>query len=175
MVKAELGITDEDFELYIGEEKKYLRKLTEPPLETTLKIQYIRALRELFQCRCKYPTLISECVILNFTSQEWDLARAAANQVLVNVAPRNLHAVIFQAHRRVKSAFTQLQNAESFVSTLETNLNIQEHWTASSAEYQKFHHENVRTNYREALDELECLVMMCLFELAKISTSGLGT
>jgi hypothetical protein len=68
----------------------------------------------------------------------------------------------------------KLQNAETLVSSLERSLNIEERWTSASPEFQIFHEENVRTKYCEALDELEGLVVMRIFELAKMSVSGLG-
>ena len=37
-----------------------------------------------------------------------------------------------------------------------------------------FYQETVLTNYERALDELERLVVMRLFELAKMSASGTG-
>jgi hypothetical protein len=49
-----------------------------------------------------------------------------------------------------------------------------ERWTAASVEYQTYHQANVQTNYERALDKLEQLVVMRLFELMKISTSGTG-
>jgi hypothetical protein len=49
-----------------------------------------------------------------------------------------------------------------------------ERWTAASVEYQTYHQANVQTNYERALDELEQLVVMRLFKLMKISTSGTG-
>jgi hypothetical protein len=50
VVKAELGLTDEDFEQYHADERRYLAELTEPSVDTTLKIHYIKVLRELAQC-----------------------------------------------------------------------------------------------------------------------------
>ncbi|KAF8228367.1 hypothetical protein L208DRAFT_1424478 [Tricholoma matsutake] len=55
-----------------------------------------------------------------------------------------------------------LTNAESYVETLENGLNIEEWWTTTSAEYQTFYQANVQTNYEQALDELEWLVVICL-------------
>ena len=107
-------------------------------------------------------------------SQEWDIARAAGNNVLTEVAPAHVHAALLQARHRIDSAYTKLQNAETLVCSIETNLNIHERWTSSSPEYKKFHEEHVLTNYRTALDALERLVVMRLFELAKMSTSGTG-
>ena len=72
---------------------------------------------------------------------------------------------------------SKLQNAESYVESLENGLNIEERWTETSPEYKTFYQENVLTSYERALDELERLVVMRLFELAKIckmSPSGTG-
>lgn len=69
----------------------------------------------------------------------------------------------------------KLQNAEEMVSTIEMELDIKERWTVSNPEYKTFYQENIITNYSKALDELERLVVMRLFELAKMSTSGTGT
>jgi hypothetical protein len=112
------------------------------------------------------------------TSREWELARAATNNALTNItAPMTssqLHNLVLQARHRVDSAYTKLQNAETLTCEIENNLNIQERWTISSPEYQKFHEENIRTDYQTALDELERLVVMRLFELTKMSMSGTG-
>jgi hypothetical protein len=81
---------------------------------------------------------------------------------------------INQVWCRVDTAYSNLQNAKSYVETLENSLNIVERWTAASAEYQTYHQANVQTNYERALDKLEQLVVMRLFELTKMSTSGTG-
>jgi hypothetical protein len=44
----------------------------------------------------------------------------------------------------------------------------------ASPEYKMFYQENVVTSYERALDELERLIVMRLFELTKMSTSGTG-
>jgi hypothetical protein len=106
--------------------------------------------------------------------QEWTAARAAANEVFTSIASVSILAAINQTRRRVDTAYSKLQNAESYVETLENGLNIEERWTATSAEYQTFYQANVQTNYERALDELERLVVMRLFELAKLSCSGTG-
>ncbi|KAM6494952.1 hypothetical protein JOM56_009575 [Amanita muscaria] len=68
----------------------------------------------------------------------------------------------------------KIQHAEEYVGTLEAELNIREHWTESTPEYKEFYQQNVLTQYSWALDELERLVVMRLFELAKMSLSGTG-
>lgn len=86
-----------------------------------------------------------------------------------------IHLVINQVRRRVDTAYTKLQNAETYVETLENSLQIKERWTEASPEYKTFFRETVLTKYEQALDELERLVVMRLFELAKMSSSGIGT
>ena len=51
IIKGELGMTEDDFRQDLADEKTYLHSLTEPPIETKMKLQYIRALRELSQHR----------------------------------------------------------------------------------------------------------------------------
>ena len=57
---------------------------------------------------------------------------------------------------------------------IKTELDIQTRWTATHPEYQEFYQQTICTSYSKALDELECLIVMWLFELAKISTSRIG-
>ena len=118
--------------------------------------------------------LIGDAYILTKHRQEWTDARAAANNVFTTVASSQIHAAITQVQRRVDTAYSKLQNAESYVESLENSLNVEERWSTTSPEYQSFYQQNVQTNYERALDELERLVVMRLFKLAKMSTSGTG-
>lgn len=68
----------------------------------------------------------------------------------------------------------KMEAAQAHVLTLEARLQITERWTPSSSEYQKYHEENVKTQYQKAIDELERLVVMRLFELTKMNASGTG-
>ena len=47
LVQDNLGITDEDFEQYIQDERSYLLSLTGEPPQETLRYQYVEALQEL--------------------------------------------------------------------------------------------------------------------------------
>ena len=82
---------------------------------------------------------------------------------------------INQTRIRLDAAWAKYETALEYVGTLEVDLNIQERWTASNPEYQEFHQQSIRTNYSSALDELERLVVMRLFELSKMNSSGIGT
>jgi hypothetical protein len=118
----------------------------------------------------------SHCVaISNRNSREWNDARAGANDVFTSPASGQIHLILNQARRRIDTAYSKLQNAESYVETIENTLQIEERWTEASPEYKAFFQETVLTNYERALDDLERLVVMRLFELAKMSSSGTGT
>ena len=83
------------------------------------------------------------------------MARQAVNTVFTTVCHVIPPITINQTHHCLDAAFTKIQNAKEFVSTIEMELNIQECWTASNPEYKTFYQENVLTNYLKALDELE--------------------
>jgi hypothetical protein len=106
--------------------------------------------------------------------QEWDAARTAANEALTNVAPHNISQVLFHSRRRVDAAYTKLQNGGAYVFTLEAQLGIEERWSVASPEYVRYQGEAVLQEYRKALDDLERLVVMRLFELSKLGMSGTG-
>ncbi|KAG2105063.1 uncharacterized protein F5147DRAFT_746487 [Suillus discolor] len=79
-----------------------------------------------------------------------------------------------QARIRVDTAYTKLQHAEAFTAHIESQLTIEERWTVGGDEYNKYKDEVLLQKYRVALDELERLVVMRLFELSKLSLSGMG-
>ncbi|OAX31130.1 hypothetical protein K503DRAFT_806345 [Rhizopogon vinicolor AM-OR11-026] len=85
--------------------------------------------------------------------EEWNSAREAANHALVDI---------------------HLQNAEAMASHLEIQLKVDKQWELGSEPYNHFRQEALLLNYRTALDELEQLIVMHLFELSKLSLSGTG-
>ncbi|KAG1854936.1 hypothetical protein DFJ58DRAFT_716274 [Suillus subalutaceus] len=70
--------------------------------------------------------------------------------------------------------YSKLQNAEAMASHLEIQLGIEKQWEIGSEHYNRFRQEASLLNYQTALDELERLVVMRLFELSKLSLSGTG-
>lgn len=85
-----------------------------------------------------------------------------------------MHTAINQARIRVDGAYSKLQNAEAMASHLEIQLGIDKRWEISSEPYLHFRQEASLLTYRTALDDLERLVVMRLFELSKLSLSGTG-
>jgi hypothetical protein len=87
---------------------------------------------------------------------------------------RQINTAITQARIQVDAAYAKLQNAEALTSHIETQLAIEEHWTVGGDNYKKYKDEASLQKYCVALDELERLVVMRLFELSKLSLSGTG-
>jgi hypothetical protein len=108
---------------------------------------------------------------------EWELAREAGNQALTNVPAGDLSqisAALSQARIHVDSAYAKLQNAEAFTAHTEMQLQIEERWEIGGDAYNQYKQEASLHQYRVALDDLEHLVVMRLFELSKLSLSGTG-
>ncbi|KAG1770856.1 hypothetical protein EV702DRAFT_1181544 [Suillus placidus] len=108
---------------------------------------------------------------------EWELAREADNQALTTIPVGDLNqisAALSQARIRVDSAYAKLQNAEALTAHVEMQLQVEERWAIGDDTYNKYKQETSLCRYCVALDELECLVVMHLFELSKLSLSGTG-
>ncbi|KAG1771089.1 hypothetical protein EV702DRAFT_1181517 [Suillus placidus] len=159
-VKQALNLTDADFIRFHADEKSYLESLKEPPLQDRLQIRYVQVLDDLAEWQL-----------------EWVRAREVANQALTDVAIGDLHQIntaITQVQIQVDAAYAKLQNAEAFTSHIENQLAIEERWTVGGEKYIKFKEEASLQKYHVALNELERLVVMRLFELSKLSLSGTG-
>ena len=82
---------------------------------------------------------------------------------------------ILEARNKAEVLYDQVQNAEARASLYEMMLGIPQRWTEETAEYKRYYKENVETEFRESVDELERLVVMRISEVAKLKESGLGT
>ncbi|KAG2741541.1 hypothetical protein P692DRAFT_20880086 [Suillus brevipes Sb2] len=159
-IKAELNILDEDFPRYLQEERTYLDSLKQPPARDQICIRYVEALDELAERRT-----------------EWDSARQAANNVLTGIAAgsfEEINRALAQARICVDSSYAKLQHAEALVAHVEIQLALEARWEIGGPEYNQFKMEARLGKYRTALNELERLVVMRLFELSKVSLSGTG-
>ncbi|KAG2112534.1 uncharacterized protein F5147DRAFT_744450 [Suillus discolor] len=85
-----------------------------------------------------------------------------------------INHALSQAWIRVDSSYAKLQHAEGLVAHVEIQLAVDQWWEIGGPEYQHFKEEASLGKYRTALDELERLVVMRLFELSKLSLSGTG-
>jgi hypothetical protein len=97
--------------------------------------------------------------------------------LLVGIAAGSLdqmNNVLAQAHIQVDLSYAKLQYAEVLVAHIKTHLAVDARWEIGSREYNHFKEEVSLSKYRSALDDLERLVVMRLFELSKLSLSGTG-
>ncbi|KAF9231997.1 hypothetical protein BU15DRAFT_55518 [Melanogaster broomeanus] len=159
-LKALLGLTDEDFLRFQDEERKYLDSLKQPPLSDHLSIRYIEILDEVAECHT-----------------DFDEARKVANNALTDIPCGNtnqMYMALNEVRVRVDTAYQKLQNAEAFAGHIQAQLGIEKRWEVGSAEYNRWKGEASIIKYHAALDELERLVIMRLFELSKLGLSGTG-
>ncbi|KAG0702916.1 hypothetical protein DFH29DRAFT_804333 [Suillus ampliporus] len=160
IIKAELQLTDDDFPRFLHEECNYLESLKELPVKDNLCIRYVEVLDELVEQRA-----------------DWVLAREAANNALTEIPASSLMQInqaLMAARIKVDSSYVKLQHAEALVAHMEIQLSIDVRWEIGGEEYNRFKDEASLSQYRTALDELERLVVMRLFELSKLSLSGTG-
>ncbi|KAG1720448.1 hypothetical protein EDB19DRAFT_1898470 [Suillus lakei] len=151
-IKAELHLSDNDFLGFFDQEHVYLDSL-------------------------KQPAPRDQLLIFNFNRAEWDLAHESGNNALTGVNAGSLEQmndVLKQAHIRVDSSYAKLQHAEVLVAHCESLLSVDERWAIGGEEYNCFKEEATLGKYCAALDKLEHLVVMRLFELSKLSLSGTG-
>jgi hypothetical protein len=85
-----------------------------------------------------------------------------------------MNNILAKARIRVDSSYAKLQHAEVLVAHIETHLAVDAQWEIGGREYNHFKEEVFLSKYRSALDDLEHLVIMRLFELSKLSLSGTG-
>ncbi|KAF9234797.1 hypothetical protein BU15DRAFT_52161, partial [Melanogaster broomeanus] len=153
IIKSELNLTDEDFVQYHTFEMQYLNGLKDPAADEEIRV----------------------CYLIVLTSREASLARAAGLNTLTGVPVgdhQQMGLALNHAQTRVDSTYLKLQHAETLVSYIETQLGIEKRWDVGGSEYDLFKQEVMITNYCAALNELERLVVMCLFELSKAWSIG---
>ncbi|KIK75826.1 hypothetical protein PAXRUDRAFT_36957 [Paxillus rubicundulus Ve08.2h10] len=125
----------------------YLELLKQPPLEDQVAIHYV----------------------------QWKFACESANCAMSGVPegnPNAIAAVINRACIQVDLAYSKLQNAEALAAHIQTQLGLEAPWQVGGEEYSRYKEEVPIAKYHKALDELECLVVMRLFKLSKLSMSG---
>ncbi|KAG1724504.1 uncharacterized protein EDB91DRAFT_1239971 [Suillus paluster] len=157
-LKAQLGLTDTDFEKWNTEELEYLQTLTIETEEDVEKMTYVEALESLasaeslqgcvWACHiCPVPVLYSRlCKSMQAVARAWEAERS--------------------------SAYRRLVLEMNAVDDLERRMGITECWTREQGEYK--HALNSLTNRRfiRVVEYLEGLVVKRLFELAKANLAG---
>ncbi|KAI6020939.1 hypothetical protein BKA83DRAFT_4055633 [Pisolithus microcarpus] len=160
VIKKEYNLIDDDFVQFHVDECAYLENLKQLVIHDQLLIHYVQILDEL-EAYCA----------------EWDAAQEAANNALTEVPVGNLEELSIAIRRScvcVDTSYAKLQHVETHTSNVEMHLGIQLQWEIGGEEYKHYKAEATMVKYWAALDELEWLVVMRLFELSKIAMSGTG-
>ena len=108
---------------------------------------------------------------------QWNTVYGATNEALSLVIEGDLNtiaAVINHARIQVELTYARLQNAEALVAHLQGQLGLKVPWEVGGEEYMHYKEEATLSKYREALDEVERLAVMRLFELSKLRMSQTG-
>ncbi|KAI6010143.1 hypothetical protein BKA83DRAFT_4467612 [Pisolithus microcarpus] len=156
IVKKEFNLIEDDFIRFHADERKYLADLKQPALHDQLLIRYTQILDELEVYRsAKYPVLNG----IPLGKRQTTLSQRCQLATYKNSLSRSSGP---------------LQHAETHTSNMEMRLGIQPRWEISSEEYKRYKTEATMVKYRAALDDLERLVVMQLFELSKMAMSGTG-
>ena len=88
------------------------------------------------------------------------------------------YTVNIRATRQTKTAHCHaLENYEKdlrFVQDLENKLRISQHWVPGDPEWEDTERLVSNRKYQHAVDHLEGLVVVCIFELGKMNRAGTG-
>ncbi|KAF8128818.1 hypothetical protein K438DRAFT_2000099 [Mycena galopus ATCC 62051] len=151
-----LGVTVRDeFAAWLGKEKQYLRTLTKEPVQETLEMEYYQKL-------------------VNYRDSE---ERAGSIQTVswMQFVPTAGDAGYAEAAKQTRRVETQRQHAEEVahkslaaVQDLEVRLGITTRWVPGSEEWEKAAKMVSSRRYQRALDQLQRLVVVRMFELTKL-------
>ncbi|KAI0037789.1 hypothetical protein FA95DRAFT_1506476, partial [Auriscalpium vulgare] len=152
LFKEATGYTDEDFESWVVEERRYLQDAKKVPAADEQEQAYVQALIDLDNAKYVPPGATISIVLTLFLVRTGKAAK--------------------EAERR--AAVAKLSLAQNVVADLERRLGLAEAWTADTPEYQRNLGILQRTKFDKVVDQLEGLVVQRLFELAKANISGTG-
>ncbi|KAL0562509.1 hypothetical protein V5O48_019578, partial [Marasmius crinis-equi] len=150
----DLGLTEEDCERFLNEEREHFSKVHEDPPDLVAKLDYV----ELLQKLRKHEDLSKE-----------------ANRLYENastdrkVAPDKVRSLL----TRARTALERVKDTLEDVRVFETEHDHYRRWKSTDQEYQETLTAMRGRNYRRALEKLERLVVQCLLELTKLNMSGL--
>ncbi|KAL0566356.1 hypothetical protein V5O48_015664 [Marasmius crinis-equi] len=151
----EWGVTEDDCERFLEEEREHFSKEYEDPPEIAAKLDYV----ELLQKLARHDRLAKEA------DQRYQAASTDRK-----VAPdkvRSLFAVARTSLERYKDTLEEVR-------VFETEHDHYQRWKTTDKNYQETLAAMRGRTYRRALEKLERLVVQRLLELTKLNVSGLG-
>ncbi|KAG2337898.1 hypothetical protein BDR05DRAFT_952329 [Suillus weaverae] len=151
-----------DFDSWIDEELQYLITVGSEPQHDVLTVEYVDALEKLaknaFNSSCQ-----DQFVWYNQSS----FTPNSGLSISVSQATK-------QGHAACRAAERQLQVRINVVEDLEIHLGVSERWTPDHEEYVKALEYSRRQHFICTVEELESLVVQCLFELLKANLASTG-
>ncbi|KAK7016037.1 hypothetical protein R3P38DRAFT_3321519 [Favolaschia claudopus] len=158
LLEQSLGTTASDYEKYHAAEVKYFASLRQEPEEVQRTIDYMERLQ-------KYGE----------ASAASDQAKREFKRLDYNIVNNGyISAKIAQVRTRYRTTYTKLLAMEEELCRFEEEHSIVVRWDPNSQQYKDGLSLATERKYREALTEVERLVVQRLFELTKLGMSGLA-
>lgn len=165
------------FEEWLKEEKVYLAGLKREPVEETLQMEYWQALVNLDTA--EYVPFIIDCYHeANVAYRQERVAAWSATPTISSTATsfatgqrdptRGIETARCHAQEKVGKKL-------EIVQSLELQLGIEERWASDGLEWQETARLVVMRKYQRALDHLEGLIVVRMFEMTKMNRAQTGT
>ena len=108
-------------------------------------------------------------------STNWYDAQATMTRLCRSIATPETIKAMQKAIRKVNSLARRIETTEQHLLFIKDQLGLHRVcWSEASEEYQTTKHKLAKQKYHRALDELQCLIIQCLFKLSKLNVSGMG-
>ncbi|KAI6011812.1 hypothetical protein BKA83DRAFT_4474400 [Pisolithus microcarpus] len=155
-----LGVSDlATFKVWLDEERLYLKSLLCEPPEESLQMEYWQRLVNLAASRQALETILSTWMVVT--------AQTAAPIWSDSSVTRKRETMRRHAQENYKKDLKAVQE-------LEGRLGITRHWVPGDEEWQAASRLVTNRKYQRALDNVEQLVVLQIFELSKMNQSGTG-
>lgn len=102
------------------------------------------------------------------------MVRVSVNTLKSSAFTPEVNDALAKSTAQLYATYAKMQTTNQLLGTIEVQLNIQERWGPDHPEFMKYKSEVDNSDYRKALDALERVVVMRLFELTKLNMSGTG-
>ncbi|KAJ7482796.1 hypothetical protein B0H11DRAFT_2193172 [Mycena galericulata] len=174
-----LHTTDRDYEEALLAEQKYFKDLRSEPPDVADTVDYIDLLTKLhmqkytsFDLNCRTsPTYLT----LSFFSDEAEAAKVAYRRLDYDIANNNYQRPeITRVNTRYRTTYDRYLATLEEVCRYEDVHGIEQRWTPASKEYTDALVVMTERRYKQAVSELERLVVGRLFETTKLGMSGVA-
>ncbi|KAJ6546005.1 hypothetical protein DFH09DRAFT_1321246 [Mycena vulgaris] len=157
----ELGVQScDEFETWRAKEKAHLCTLSKEPEEETLEMEYFQKLVNLRDAKERIAEML--WVELPFVSADTDTRYAEGAKATRRIKTQRRHALEIQ------------MRALAVVQNLELQLDVATRWVPGDEKWVAVSVMMRRRRYQRALNHLQGLIILHMFELAKCNMSGTG-